>query len=122
MGFDFKNDIPIFLQIIEEIKLRIINGVYKKGEKIPSVRELAVFFEVNPNTVQKALVELEETGIILTESTNGKFVTNDNNVIEQIKSQMVREKIDEFFLSMQNLGIEKSEVIKIISEEWLWRF
>ena len=122
MGFDFKNDIPIFLQIIEEIKLIIINGVYKKGEKIPSVRELAVFFEVNPNTVQKALVELEETGIILTESTNGKFVTNDNNVIEQIKSQMVREKIDEFFLSMQNLGIEKSEVIKIISEEWLWRF
>ena len=79
MSYDFNNDIPIYLQIIEHIKLQIINKTYLPNQKIPSVRDLSVLYEVNPNTVQKALTELETMGLIFTESTNGKFVTGDIN-------------------------------------------
>ena len=82
----FNNSVPIYLQIVSEIKKQIVSGKLIPGERIPSVRELALTYKVNPNTMQKALIELEENGLIKTERTNGKFVTEDENIINKIKN------------------------------------
>ena len=112
MGYDFNNNTPIYLQIIDFVKLQIISKKYKPKDKIPSVRELAMQFEVNPNTVQKALVELEKSGLIYTESTNGKFVTINENLILQVFNETVQQEIDKFYSYMKNLGLSKQEVNK----------
>ena len=77
MEFTFDNNIPIYIQVLEYMKIYLISGVFKCGEKLPSVREFATTFKVNPNTMQKALAELESMNLIYTERTNGKYVTND---------------------------------------------
>ena len=82
----FNNSVPIYLQIVSEIKKQIVSGKLIPGERITSVRELALTYKVNPNTMQKALIELEENGLIKTERTNGKFVTEDENIINKIKN------------------------------------
>ena len=81
MEWELKSDRPIYTQLLEELKRRIVSGYYKPGEKLMPVRELAQEAKVNPNTMQKALVELEELGLIYTERTNGKFVTEDEKLI-----------------------------------------
>ena len=83
----FNNSVPIYLQIVSEIKKQIVSGKLIPGERIPSVRELALTYKVNPNTMQKALIELEENGLIKTERTNGKFVTEDQKLINKKKNE-----------------------------------
>ena len=117
MGYSFNNDTPIYLQIIDYIKQQIISKKYKPNEKIPSVREYALMFEVNPNTIQKALQELEEMGLIYTESTNGKFVTTDDVLILKVAKQTINEEIDKFYKYMEKLGLSREEVNKIISNK-----
>ena len=117
MPFSFNNQTPIYFQIIEYIKTEIITGRYKSGEKIPSVREFSAMFEVNPNTVQKALLELEDINLIVTERTSGKFVTEDIGVIEKIKKQTVDSLILEFYKNMGALGIDKEKALKILNED-----
>ena len=85
MDFEFDNNIPIYVQLVEQIKIYIISGKIKPGERVLSVRDLALEFKVNPNTVQKALVELENLKLIYTERTNGRFVTDDQNLIDIYK-------------------------------------
>ena len=77
MQQSFEGNVPIYLQIVDKIKRYIITGEGKAGERLPSVREFAAQMQVNPNTVQKALADLEESGLIHTERTNGKFITQD---------------------------------------------
>ena len=84
MSFEFLNSTPIYLQIVEHIKTQIISKKYLPNQKIPSVRELSLMFEVNPNTVQKALSSLEDEGLIYTERTNGKYVTNNESLIKLV--------------------------------------
>lgn len=117
MGYDFSNNTPIYLQIIDYVKLQIISKKYKPKQKIPSVRELAMQFEVNPNTVQKALVELEKSGLIYTESTNGKFVTTNDSLIMQVFNETIKQEIDKFYGYMRNLGLSKEEVNKFLVKE-----
>ena len=117
MGYNFNNDTPIYLQIIDYIKQQIICKSYKPNQKIPTVREFAVMFEVNPNTIQKALQELEEMRLIYTESTNGKFVTNDEKLILSIAKQTINEEIEKFYKYMEKLGLSKEEVNKIMSKK-----
>ena len=93
MSFDFKNDIPIYIQIIEHLKLQIISKKYLPNQKIPSVRELSLIFEVNPNTIQKALLELEYIGLIYTDRTNGKYVTGDEKLIGDIATKTIEKMI-----------------------------
>ena len=119
MGYDFNNGTAIYLQIIEDIKEKILAGVFQKDQKIPSVRELSVQYGVNPNTIQKALVELENCGLIVTERTNGKFVTNDQSIIEDIKEQTISKRLNEFYAKMEKLGLDKKSVIEIIRKEQL---
>ena len=98
------------MQIVSEIKKQIISGKLIPGERIPSVRELALTYKVNPNTMQKALIELEENGLIKTERTNGKFVTEDENIINKIKNDYADNLTQNYLSEMISLGITKQEI------------
>lgn len=106
----FNNSVPIYLQIVSEIKKQIISGKLIPGERIPSVRELALTYKVNPNTMQKAPIELEENGLIKTERTNGKFVTEDENIINKIKNDYAENLTQNYLSEMISLGITKQEI------------
>ncbi|MDO4376484.1 MAG: GntR family transcriptional regulator [bacterium] len=106
----FNNSVPIYLQIVSEIKKQIISGKLVPGERIPSVRELALTHKVNPNTMQKALIELEENGLIKTERTNGKFVTEDVKIINKIKNDYADNLTQNYLSEMISLGITKQEI------------
>lgn len=110
MEYQFDNDKPIYLQMVELIKTEIISGRLKSGEKIPSVRELAVQAKVNPNTVQKALAELERCGLIYTERTNGKFVTENKSIIKAYRDGIINEKVESFLKDMIHIGVSEDEI------------
>ena len=116
MDFIFDNDRPIYIQLVEQLRLKIISNKFKLGERLPSVRELALTARVNPNTMQKALVELENEGLVYTERTNGKFVTNNKQLIEKIKIQLAEEKVNNYIKDMQNIGITFEEAKKYLQE------
>jgi len=114
--FNFDNERPIYIQLVELIRIEIVSGKFKKGERIPSVRELALMMKVNPNTMQKALNELENQKLIYTERTNGKFVTEDEELIENIKKELAKEKVNNYLDSMNSIGISFEESLKYLQE------
>ncbi len=116
MEFEFDDVRPIYKQLVEKLKLEIVLGNFKSGEKLPSVRELSSMILVNPNTIQRSLSELEQDGLIYTKRTSGKFVTEDENIIHQVKKELATKKIDNFINDMNTLGLNKNEVIKLLEE------
>ncbi|MBC5713317.1 GntR family transcriptional regulator [Roseburia sp. BX1005] len=116
MPWNLTSDRPIFMQIIEIIQLEIISGKYRPGDKLPSVRDLASEAAVNPNTMQKALSELERSGLVYSQRTSGRFITEDVKMIEELKSSLAKEKIHEFLENMQKLGFQKEETIRLMTE------
>lgn len=116
MSWNLTADRPIFAQIMDIISQDIISGKYAPGEKLPSVRDLASQAAVNPNTMQKALAELEKTGLVFAKRTSGRYITEDITMIEELKSRLAQERIKEFFLSMENLGFSKKETADLITE------
>lgn len=117
MSYQFDNDMPIYLQILEHIKGLIISNKYSPNDKLMSVRDMSIEYGVNPNTIQKALAELESLGLIYTERTNGKYVTADTSLINRFKKQYVNEKVQEFFSSMEKMGLSKKDVMDILNKE-----
>lgn len=115
MPWDLSSDRPIYAQIIEQIELKICSGVYALGSKIPSVRDLAQEASVNPNTMQRALAKLEEDGLLYTIRTSGRFVTEDVNMVKQVKNKLAREHVQEFLKRMAKLGFEHEEILSIIT-------
>ena len=105
---------PIYAQIIERVQLDIVTGRYQPGEKLPSVRDLAAQAAVNPNTMQKALSELEQSGLLYTQRTNGRFITEDKELIQRIKSDLAAMQVREFLTKMQQLGLDDSEILQLI--------
>lgn len=116
MNITFDNNIPIYIQLLEYIKIYIISGTFKCGEKLPSVREFATTFKVNPNTMQKALLELESDGLIYTERTNGKYVTKDNKIIEKLKDDYAITLAKSYFEGMKRIGFGKADSIKYLNQ------
>ena len=114
MDFTFDNNIPIYIQLLEYLKIYLISGVFKSGDKLPSVREFANTFKVNPNTMQKALSELESMKLIYTERTNGKYVTKDIKMIEKIKDEYAINLAKSYFNGMKKIGLGKAESIKYL--------
>ena len=112
----FDNERPIYLQLVEKLRIEIVSGKLKQGERLPSVRELALMVKVNPNTMQKALVELENQKLIYTERTNGKFVTNDFELIEKVKKELAGEKIKDYLKSMEDIGFDRQDAIVCLQE------
>lgn len=116
VDYNFDNERPIYIQLVEMIRIDIVSGKFKKGQKLPSVRELALMMKVNPNTMQKALVELENEKLIYTERTNGKYVTEDKELIENAKKELAQEKVNNYLKSMQNIGINYDSAIRYLQE------
>lgn len=114
MAWDLKNDRPIYLQLMEQLKVMIISGVYPPGNKIPSVRELAAEAAVNPNTMQKALSELEREGLVFTNRTSGRFITEDKELIQKMRIDLAKEQLAIFLAQMEKLGFSKAEILDLI--------
>lgn len=114
MKWEFENDRPKYLQIKDKLKFEIISGKYKPREKFPTVRELSGIADVNVNTMQKALQNLEREGFLITNRTNGRVVTADVRKLEITKGVITKEKIKSFLANMQKMGYCKDQVIKII--------
>ncbi|MBR1936235.1 MAG: GntR family transcriptional regulator [Bacilli bacterium] len=114
MELAFDNNIPIYIQLLEYMKIYLISGVFKCGEKLPSVREFATTFKVNPNTMQKALAELESMNLIYTERTNGKYVTKDQTVIDKLKDEYAVTLAKSYYQGMKRIGLGKADSIKYL--------
>ena len=116
VDYIFDNERPIYLQLVQKIRIEIVSGKLKKGQRLLPVRELAMEAKVNPNTMQKALVELEKEGLVYTESTNGRFVTENEELIENIKKDLAKEKINTYINDMKNIGISYEDALKYLQE------
>ena len=116
MAWALNNDRPIYLQLMERIQTDIVSGKYKPGEKLPSVRELALDAAVNPNTMQKALSELERIGLVYSQRTSGRFITEDEQMLKDMKKEQASRHIAEFFEKMRSLGFRDEETLSLIEE------
>ncbi len=116
MAWELNADRPIYLQLVDRIKLMIISGAYPPGERIPSVRELAADAAVNPNTMQRALAELEAQGLLVTLRTSGKTVTENGQRIRELRSQMAEEALSGFFDTLRRLGYTSEEILAFLQE------
>ena len=114
MDFTFDNNIPIYIQLLEYMKIYLISGVFKCGEKLPSVRDFSNNFKVNPNTMQKALSELESMNLIYTERTNGKYVTKDEKLIAKLKDEYALTLAKSYIDGMKRIGLAKADSIKYL--------
>ena len=117
MKWQFSGDAPIYSQLIAQIKVGIVTGAFPPGERLPSVRDLATEAGVNPNTMQRALAELEREGLVYSQRTAGRFVTEDKIMIEQAKLGLAREQIQQFLQSMSRLGYEKADIVALLQKE-----
>lgn len=117
MDWNFENDRPIYIQLVEKLKLAIVAGEYPAGERLPSVRDLAMEIKANPNTVQRALVDLEQTGLIYTQRTNGKFVTEDQKLVQKIREELAKEAFNKFQENMKQLGFGEEEMKQYVMKQ-----
>ena len=111
MPWEISSERSVYLQLIDIIKQKIMSGEYQPGQRLPSVRELATDAAVNPNTMQRALNELEREGLLVSERTAGRFVTTDRNLIAQLKKEAAEEAADAFRREMLALGFSEEEMI-----------
>ncbi|MCR4952732.1 MAG: GntR family transcriptional regulator [Treponema sp.] len=116
MEYHFTDEKPIYAQLLDFFKIEIISGERAEGSRVESVRELAVKAKVNPNTMQKALTELERIGLIKTERTSGRFVTDDKEKIATMRTEFANSEILAFLKKMELLGFNKAQVIKLIDK------
>jgi DNA-binding transcriptional regulator YhcF (GntR family) len=114
VNWSFQPDRPIYVQLIERIKLLIVSGAYPAGSRLPSVRDMASEASVNPNTLQKALSELEREGLVYTQRTSGRFVTEDENMIKQVKKELAIEQIELVTKKLIEMGFSKEEMLALI--------
>ena len=117
MSEQFDSSRPIYAQLVERLKARILAGTYPPGGHLDSVRDLAAAAGVNPNTMQRALAQLETEGLVRTERTAGRFVTEDTAVIQSAKEDLARSRTREYLESMAQLGYDRQQV-KALLEEW----
>ena len=113
----FKEGTPIYLQIIEEIKTRIVRGEYTAGSQVPPVRELAIEAGVNPNTVQRAFAQLESEGILKSDRTRGRFVTDEKSVLGELRKTMSSRFVTGMIKGMKELGMSDDEIIEAVSRQ-----
>ena len=113
---EFKDNIPIYLQIEQYLYRQIALGKMKAGEKIPSVRKLALELTVNVNTVQRALQEMNTQGILYTKRGEGNFVTEDTELLSKTKQSLINNELDEFVQNMEKLGVKKDKLVSTLTE------
>lgn len=116
MPWDISSEKSVYLQLIDIIKQKIMSGEYRPGQRMPSVRELAADAAVNPNTMQRALTELEREGLLYTQRTNGRFVSEDAGMIEGIRMSGVEQKAREFYREMIQNGLSADEIRRLLEK------
>ena len=116
MNWELKSDRPIYLQLMEQIKLKIVSGQYPPGERLASVRDMAQEASVNPNTMQKALSELERDGLVISQRTSGRFITEDKAAIDRIREGLLMEQIAGFLTQMEKLGLSRAEMLELMAK------
>lgn len=116
MPWNLDSKRPIYEQIIERVQLDIITGHYQPGDKLPSVRDLAAEAAVNPNTMQRALSELERSGLLYTQRTSGRYITDDRHLIQKMKTELAAMQVREFITRMRRLGLNEEEIIHLIQD------
>lgn len=116
MAWNLKSDRPIYAQLIEQIELMIVSGIYPAGAKLPSVRDMAGEASVNPNTMQRALAQLEAEGLLYSQRTSGRFVTEDVDRIMQTKKSLAMDLVNEFISNMSHLGYDQKQIISLIND------
>ncbi len=114
MEWQFDSNMPIYTQLVDKIKLAIVSGEYTRGQRLAAVRDLASEAGVNPNTMQRAFQELERLGLVYTQRSNGRFVTEDENVIETTKKALAEASIRSFMDSMQRIGYTREDIIRLL--------
>lgn len=116
MSWQFDNNRPIYSQLLEKFQMMIISGQYAPGSRLPSVRDLASEASVNPNTMQRALSELETSGLLFSQRTSGRYVTEDINLISSMKESVAKGKLQELFSTLYALGFETTEAKDFIEK------
>ena len=116
MDWNFRGDLPIYSQLVEQIRLAIISGVFPPGQRLASVRDMAAEAGVNPNTMQRALAALEADGLLITSRTAGRTVTTEEGMIKAMKEQIAVEEYERFYLSMKELGYDDEGIREFIKE------
>ena len=116
MPWELNEDRPIYAQLIEQIQRRIISGAWQPGERLPSVRDLAAEAAVNPNTMQRALSELERDGLVFSQRTSGRYITQDEGRILEAKHDLARREVETFLAHMAALGFDRAQTVKILEE------
>lgn len=117
MSWKFESGRPIYAQILERIKEKIISGEYPPGSRLPSVRELASEASVNPNTMQRAMAELERDGYVVTNRTSGRTVTENVEIIAESRCSMARELTDTYLEKMEQLGYDNERIVDLIKSQ-----
>ncbi len=115
MEWNINSNAPIYTQLVEQLTLRIVTTEYIPGQRLKSVRELAMEAGVNPNTMQRALSELERQGLVFSLRTSGRFVTEDTKMIEDAKKQIAAEQVESFLKAMELLGFDQEEIMSLIA-------
>ena len=116
MSWNLSKERPIYIQLVEQIKLQILSGHYRPGERFPSVRELATEAAVNPNTMQKALAELEREGLVYSQRTAGRFVSDNKEKTDRLQEEMTMECIKTFVAQMEKMGYKKEQIIEMLNK------
>ena len=116
MKWQFSGDAPIYSQLVVQIKVGIVSGAFPSGERLPSVRDLATEAGVNPNTMQRALTELERDGLVYSQRTAGRFVTEDQEMIDTAKRGLAESHIRAFLEAMRGLGYQKKEILDLLEQ------
>lgn len=116
MQWEINSERPVYIQLIEQIQTGIISGNFKPGDKLPSVRDLASEAAVNPNTMQKALTELERIGLLFTNRTSGRYITSDETMIKKLKEESAKNQILDFLEKMSQMGFKRDEILTLIDQ------
>ncbi|MFV0429832.1 MAG: GntR family transcriptional regulator [Arachnia sp.] len=114
----FNPSVPIWLQIVTECQQRIVAGTWSPGQRIPGVRDLAAELGVNPNTVQRALAELERDGLAYSERTSGRYVTNDHSQVEGLRKEIAAQAADDYVSRGRGVGLRLGEAQALLQERW----
>ena len=121
MDWTITDERPIWLQLQEQLTLRIVTGHYPSGSRLPSVRELAGEAGVNPNTMQRALSALEGSGMVVTNRTAGRIVTEDETLLDRTRMELARRRMSDYRAEMKKLGFSAAEAANLLMEEELWK-
>ncbi len=114
MSWHFDDDRPIYNQIVNKILTDVVTGVYKPNDRLPSVREYATDAGVNPNTMQKALVDLETTGVVYARTTSGRFVTDDVELLELVRKSMIENEFRHFIERCEKFGLNQEQAAEAL--------